>query len=148
MSQLRIIVICTGNSCRSQIAEAWFNYLAPASIHAVSAGSKPAGFVHPMAMEVMDEVGISLQDNESKSLLQFTQQKFDYVITVCDDAAESCPVFPGPGVRLHWPFEDPAKFIGREDEVRQVFGVTRDLIRKRIEEFLQENSLLDQDSAK
>jgi arsenate reductase len=140
MSQLRLIVICTGNSCRSQMAEAWFNHLGPEAIKAVSAGSKPAGYVHPLAIEVMGELGISLEDNVSKSMLQFVQQEFDFVITVCDDAAESCPVFPGPGVRLHWPFEDPAKFSGTEVEARQVFRSTRDLIRQKIEEFLQEIS--------
>lgn len=144
MPRLRIIIICTGNSCRSQMAEAWFNHLAPNAVSAMSAGSKPAGYVHPMAMEVMDEVGISLRENVSKSLIPFTQQEFDYVITVCDDAAESCPVFPRPGVRIHWPFEDPAKFSGSEDETRQVFRVTRDLIRSRIDAFLQDISPLDQ----
>jgi arsenate reductase len=141
--RLRIIVICTGNSCRSQIAEGWFKHLAQDDILVVSAGSDPTGYVHPIAIEVMREVGIDLSENLSKPISQFLTQEFEFVITVCDEAAETCPVFPGPGERIHWSLEDPAKFKGTDDEMLGVFRTTRDLIRQRIEDFLQSNAHID-----
>jgi arsenate reductase len=88
----------------------------------------------------MGEVGIDIQHAVSKSLTTFLGQEYEFVITVCDDAAKTCPVFPGPSARIHWPFEDPAKFIGSEEEVREAFRRTRDHIRLRIEELLSEDS--------
>lgn len=134
---MRIIVICTGNSCRSQMAEAWVNFLAPGRVGALSAGTNPTGYVHPSAIDVMNEVGIDMGEFKSKAVSQFIDQEFDFVITVCDDAAEHCPTFPGPGKRIHWPFEDPASFVGSEDQVKEVFRKTRDDIRMKVEEFLR-----------
>ena len=119
------------------MAEAWFNQLATDDVHVVSAGSDPAGYVHPTAIAVMAEVGLDLSKNDSKSLSQFLNHEFDFVITVCDDAAESCPVFPGPGERIHWSLEDPAKFVGSDEEAMEVFRTTRELIRRRVTEFLE-----------
>ncbi len=135
-TKLRIIVICTGNSCRSQMAEGWFKLFAPESAQVVSAGSNPTGHVHPIAIEVMGEAGVDIRRFESKPLTQFLKREFDYVITVCEHAAETCPVFPGPGERIHWPIEDPAENSGSEDEVKGAFREARDLIRKKIENFL------------
>ena len=119
------------------MAEAWFNHLATNDVYVVSAGSDPAGYVHPIAIKVMTEQGLDLTKNESKSVGQFLKQEFDFVITVCDDAAESCPVFPGPGERIHWSLEDPAKYDGPEEATIEVFRTTRDLIRRRVAEFLE-----------
>ena len=135
--KMRIIVICTGNSCRSQMAEAWVNFLAPSRIGALSAGTNPTGYVHPKAIDVMNEVGIDMGEFKSKSVSQFIDREFDYVITVCDDAAEHCPTFPGSGKRIHWPFEDPASFVGSEDEVKDTFRKTRNDIRTKVDEFLR-----------
>ncbi len=134
---MRIIVICTGNSCRSQMSEAWVNFLAPGRVVALSAGTNPTGYVHPSVIDVMNEVGIDMGEFKSKSVSQFIDQEFDYVITVCDDAAKHCPTFPGPGKRIHWPFEDPANFVGNEDQVKEVFQKTRNEIRMKVEEFLR-----------
>lgn len=141
--QLRIIVICTGNSCRSQMAEAWFQYLTPDHIQVVSAGSVPTGYVHQSAIEVMKEVGIDISKNESKSIDPFLNHEFDFIITVCDDAAETCPTFPGPGERIHWSIEDPAEFRGSENEVKNAFRGTRDLLRQMVSEFLGRYQRID-----
>jgi arsenate reductase len=119
------------------MAEAWVNFLAPGRVGALSAGTNPTGYVHPSAIDVMNEVGIDMGEFKSKAVSQFIDQEFDFVITVCDDAAEHCPTFPGPGKRIHWPFEDPASFVGSEDQVKEVFRKTRDDIRMKVEEFLR-----------
>jgi arsenate reductase len=124
------------------MAEAWINHLASDTLEAVSAGANPTGFVHPVAIDVMREVGIDIQHATSKLCTEFLKQEFDFVITVCDDAAETCPVFPGLGARMHWPFKDPAKFSGSIEEVKEAFRRTRDRVRMRIEEFLSEESRL------
>src|SRR5574341_2180548 len=103
----RILVLCTGNSCRSQMAEGWLRHLYPDLVEAYSAGSQPAGYVHPLAIRVMAEIGIDLSGGTSKHLSAFMDRPFDKVITVCDSAAESCPVFPGPAHRYHCDFTDP-----------------------------------------
>lgn len=121
------------------MAEAWFRHLAKGEIDVVSVGSNPAGYVHPVAIEVMEEEGIDLSSHESKSWSAFLENEFDYIITVCDDAFETCPIFPGSGVRIHWPFEDPAKFVGTETEVKVAFRTTRDMIRQRVTELLGKN---------
>jgi arsenate reductase len=125
------------------MAEAWFQYLTPDHIQVVSAGSDATGYVHQRAIEVMKEVGIDLSKNVSKSIDPFLNHQFDFIITVCDDAAETCPSFPGRGERIHWSIEDPAEFIGSEDEVKVAFRGTRDLLRQRISEFLGRYQRID-----
>lgn len=132
----RVLILCTGNSCRSQLAEAIVNAeLAPAW-EAVSAGTRPAGFVHPKAIQVLDEIGIAWQ-GRSKSVEAFRGQAFDAVITVCDSAAEDCPVWLGPGVHTHIGFPDPATATGTEADILAVFRQVRDDIRERICAYLQ-----------
>ena len=126
---LRVLVLCTGNSCRSQMAEGWLRALYPDRIEAYSAGSQPAGYVHPLAVQVMAEAGVDISAGHSKSLNEFLEQRFDYVLTVCNSAAEACPVFPGPARRVHRDFTDPAKAEGSPDEVLAVFRRVRDEIK-------------------
>lgn len=117
--RLRVLFLCTGNSARSQMAEALTRELSGHRIDVVSAGSAPQADVHPMAKAVlMDRFGVDTVGLRPKSLTQFLGQRFDYVITVCDRAAESCPVFPGDPQRIHWSFEDPAAVQGAESQRR------------------------------
>lgn len=136
-----ILVLCTGNSCRSQMAEAWLNRLGQGNVEAFSAGSRPAGYVHPLAVRVMAETGMDISGHRSKPINDFLGQAFDYVITVCDNAAEACPVFPGKGVRVHWGLEDPARAEGDEIQRLQVFRRVRDGLRERIEAFLADTDV-------
>ncbi|GAB6187625.1 arsenate reductase ArsC [Thermopirellula anaerolimosa] len=131
-----VLILCTGNSCRSQMAEALWNDLAGGAWQAVSAGSRPAGYVHPLAIRVLSELGLDLSQNRSKHLDEFRDRPFDLVVTVCDNARESCPVFPGAPQTLHWPFPDPAEADGTEEEKLAVFRSVRDAIRERIQAFL------------
>lgn len=131
-----VLILCTGNSCRSQMAEALWNDLAGGAWQAVSAGSRPAGYVHPLAIRVLWELGLDLSQSRSKHLEEFRDQPFDLVVTVCDNARESCPVFPGAPQTLHWPFPDPAEADGTEEEKLAVFRSVRDAIRERIQAFL------------
>jgi arsenate reductase len=117
----RILFLCTGNSCRSQMAEALMNHLGGDRYVAFSAGSQPAGFVHLLAIQTMREMGIDISRNESKSLDLYLHEAWDLIITVCDDAKESCPVFPGQKIGAHWSFEDPAKFEGSEEKKKDFF---------------------------
>lgn len=133
----RVLILCTGNSCRSQMAEGLWRKLGKGEWECFSAGSKPAGYIHPMAIEVMREIGIELSNARSKYLGEFSDQSFDLVITVCDSAHEACPAFPGAKHMLHWPFDDPAHAIGNEEQKRTVFREVRDQIHRRIESFLQ-----------
>jgi arsenate reductase len=135
-STLRVLVLCTGNSCRSQMAEGWLNHLYGHRVTAFSAGSRPAGYVHPMAVRVMAEVGVDLSTGQSKPVEQFAGQPFDLVLTVCDSAAEACPIFPGPARRVHYDFFDPAKATGSDDEVLAMFRRVRDEIRAWLAEVL------------
>ena len=113
--RLRVLFLCTGNSARSQMAEALLRQLSQGRIDAFSAGSRPQPCVHPLAVATLKErFGIDAGDLYPKSLDQFLGERFDYVITVCDRAAESCPVFPGDPERIHWSFEDPAAAHGDE----------------------------------
>ncbi len=139
-SRPRVLFLCTGNSCRSQMAEGWLNALYPQRIEAFSGGSQPSGFVHPRAVEAMAEVGIDISGGRSKSLSEFLDQRFDYVLTVCDSAAEACPVFPGPAQRVHHDFTDPAKATGADDEVMAVFRRVRDEIKVWLEGIFGEAS--------
>ncbi|QDU60338.1 Arsenate-mycothiol transferase ArsC2 [Planctomycetes bacterium Pan216] len=134
----RVLILCTGNSCRSQMAEGLWREIAAGTWEAASAGSQPSGYVHPLAIEVMNEVGIDISGQTSKSVVEYQGESFDLVITVCDNAKESCPVFPSVGEVLHWPFEDPASASGSEEEKREFFQRVRDQIGARIEQYLAE----------
>jgi arsenate reductase len=130
----RILILCTGNSARSQMAEGLMREALPGRAEVFSAGTKPS-LVRPEAIVVMSELGIDLTGHRSKSVDEFAGQEFDYVITVCDNANEVCPVFPGKTKRLHWPFEDPAGVTGSEAEREAAFRKVRDQIRDRIQDW-------------
>ena len=133
----RVLILCTGNSCRSQMAEALWNQLGNGRWQAVSAGSNPAGYVHPLALKALEEADVPLPEPRSKHLNEFQNDRFDLVVTVCDNAKESGPVFPGTKETLHWPFEDPAHAPGTEEEQMLVFRKVRDQIRDRIAGYIQ-----------
>jgi arsenate reductase len=133
---LRVLILCTGNSCRSQLAEAIINHDLTGSWHAESAGTHPAGFVHPQALQVLGEIGIRHQ-GYSKTVDTFRGQHFDAVITVCGDAEENCPVWLGQSRRAHIGFPDPAKAGGDEAQVLAVFRQVRDEIRTQIVSYLK-----------
>lgn len=132
----RVLILCTGNSCRSQMAEALWNEVGQGEWQAFSAGSNPAGYVHRLAVKAMDELGIDLSGHRSKHLNEFQGELFDLVVTVCDSAKESCPFFPGAKEMLHWPFVDPAHAEGTDDEKLVVFKKVRNQIRQKIEKYL------------
>lgn len=132
----RILVLCTGNSCRSIMAEALFRELGGDRVIVASAGSEPAGRVNPLTERVLDEAGIGHDWARSKSMTEFLDREFDHVLTVCDDAAEVCPVFPGPAQRTHWSIPDPALTEGTEDERLPVYRATLEDLRGRIGAFL------------
>lgn len=132
----RVLILCTGNSCRSQMAEGLWRELGAGEWEAVSAGSKPAGYVHPLAVQAMAEIGIDLSHGESKSVEPFADQRFDVVVTVCDNARDACPLFPGAGQTLHWPFDDPAHAVGTDEERMAEFRRVRDEIRSAIQAYL------------
>lgn len=125
MSKRRVLFLCTGNSCRSHMAEAIVNAWLGDEWEAVSAGTKPAGYVHPKALRALAEIGIDHQ-GRSKNADEFRDTPLDLVMTVCDSAAEECPVWLGPGRRLHHSYPDPAKADGTDEEVMAVFRVVRD----------------------
>jgi arsenate reductase len=125
MQKPLILILCTGNSCRSQMAEGVLRRVAGDIVEVESAGSKPAQFVHPRAIQVMGEIGIDISKNRPKHLNEFLDRKVHTVITVCGNADEACPIFPGMVARYHWGFEDPAKAQGSEDEVLDVFRKVR-----------------------
>jgi len=131
----RVLILCTGNSARSQMAEGLLRELAGDRMDVWSAGSRPST-VNPLAIAAMRERGIDISSHRSKHLDQFRTQPFDTVITVCDNAAESCPVFPGPARRIHWSFPDPAAAEGSEAERLAVFREVRDGIEARLREWL------------
>lgn len=131
-----VLILCTGNSCRSQMAEAFWRHAVGDAWMVASAGSRPAGFVPPLAIRVMKEAGLDISNARSKSVDEFRNEHFDVVVTVCDQANEECPVFPGAPQRLHWGFEDPARAEGSEQEKLAVFREARDAIRRRIERYL------------
>lgn len=132
----RVLILCTGNSCRSQMAEGLWNSLGHPSWEAVSAGSRPAGYVHPLAVRAMGELGIDISHLVSKSVAPYQNEAFDLVVTVCDHAKEACPVFPGARQTLHWPFDDPAHAEGSDDEKMVMFRRVRDEIRDTISRYL------------
>lgn len=124
----RVLVLCTGNSCRSQMAEGWIRHDLGDRVEAFSAGTHPC-FVHPLAIQVMAEAGVDLSNHRSKSLSEFLGQSFDLVITVCDSAREACPRFPGATLTIHEPIPDPVAFVGPEGEAEEKFREARDHIR-------------------
>jgi arsenate reductase len=133
----KILVLCTGNSCRSVMAESLINHLGKGKYEAVSAGSFPAGYVHPESMQALRRNGIDVGEPYSKSWDEFAGHAFDYVITVCDQAAsEHCPAFLGEYHKLHWSTPDPAKAEGTEEDIRQAFDEALQMLRKRIEDEL------------
>ena len=133
--QIRVIFVCTGNSARSQIAEALLRRDGGDQFDVVSAGVDPRG-VHPMTVQVLDAVGIDVSTAESKPVSRFLGQRFDYVITVCDRARASCPVFPGGAETLHWGVDDPAEVEGSEVERRAAFERATRELSARIHAFL------------
>ena len=132
---LKVLLLCTGNSCRSVMAEALINHLCRGRYQAWSAGSLPAGYVHPKSIETLKRHGIDPGQPRSKSWDEFAAQAFDLVITVCDQAAgESCPLFPGTPKKLHWSTPDPAKATGSEAEIDAAFDTAFLMLKNRIEE--------------
>ena len=129
----RTLILCTGNSARSQIAEGFLRHLAGDRFEVFSAGTKPTG-LNPNAVQVMAELGIDISNHRSKSLDEFSGQQFDYVITVCDNAKEACPIFPGSAKRIHRSFPDPAAVSAEEQPA--AFRSVRDQISKWVEEFV------------
>jgi arsenate reductase len=135
----KILILCTGNSCRSQMAEGFLKSF-DKNLTVYSAGTNPSNRVNPNAIKVMNEAGIDISNNFPKSVDQFLNDSFDYVITVCDNAKETCPVFIGKVKHhLHLGFEDPADAIGTEDEILSVFRKVRDEIKNNFYKFFQEN---------
>ena len=129
MKNPNILILCTGNSCRSHMAEAILRHAVEETVDVHSAGSNPTGEVHPMAIQVLQEIGMDIHDHVSKHMDLFKEKEMAVVITVCDHAAEACPHFSGQVTRYHWPFPDPAKMAGTEEEILQFFRLVRDQIR-------------------
>lgn len=139
-SRKQVLFLCTGNSCRSQMAEAIVNSQLNKEWLAYSAGTKPAGYIHPMALQVLQEIGINHHGN-SKNTDQLRGINIDLVVTVCDSAAEECPIWLGPEIRLHHSFPDPAKATGSKAEVLAAFRLVRDRIAVEIPALLEEAKL-------
>jgi arsenate reductase len=125
-----VLILCTGNSCRSHLAEGILRAAAGDFLEVASAGSKPAGYVHPLAIRALREIGIDISAHTSKHLDEFTARPVETVITVCGNADQVCPVFPGQLNRHHWPFDDPAHAAGTDEEKFAVFRRVRDEIRR------------------
>ena len=137
---MKILILCTGNSCRSQMAEGFLKSFDP-KLEVHSAGTEPSTQVHPKAIEVMQEVGIDLSAGYPKSVDEFLNQHFDYVITVCGDARESCPTFSGKVEHnIHIGFDDPAEATGTEEEIYSEFRRIRDEIRRDMKKFIQDST--------
>ena len=130
MKKPTILILCTGNSCRSHLAEGILQKALGERYDVQSAGSKPAGYVHPLAIRVMKEIGIDISGHRSKHLEEFLKQPVETVITVCGNADEACPTFPGQVNRHHWGFGDPAHASGTEEEKLRVFRQVRDEIER------------------
>ncbi len=130
-----VLILCTGNSCRSHLAEGVLRAALGPAFHVASAGSKPAGYVHPLAIKAMEEIGIDLSSHRSKHLDEFLQTKVETVITVCGNADQMCPIFPGQVNRHHWGFDDPAHATGDEEAQMAVFRRVRDEIRRVFEAY-------------
>jgi arsenate reductase len=139
MAKIKVLFLCTGNTARSQMAEAYLRYLDNEHFEAFSAGLEPSE-INPLTLQVMEEVGIDMSGQYSKSLSQFFGKvHFGYLITVCDRAEARCPIFPGMGIRLHWPIEDPAAFQGAPKDKLEKFREVREQIRTAVQDWI--NSL-------
>ena len=136
MERRNVLFLCTGNSCRSQMAEGLLRDIAGDRFDAFSAGTRPVG-LNPDATQAMQELGIDISGQRSKLVDEFAGQHFDFVITVCDSARQVCPVFPATTVRLHWDLEDPAAARGSDEERMGVFRTIRDKIATRVREFVE-----------
>jgi arsenate reductase len=132
VARKRVLILCTGNSCRSQMAQGWVDLLLGDRWEARSAGTSPAPRVHPLAVRVMAEAGVDISGHVPQAVERVLHERWDLVITVCDAAAETCPVFPGPVQRLHLSFPDPALATGSDEERLAVFRRVRDDIRERL----------------
>src|SRR5260370_34757309 len=130
----RVLILCTGNSARSQIAEGLLRYFHGGGFEVFSAGMEPS-FVRPQAILIMNEIGIDISTQRSKAIDEFLTQEFDYVITVCDNANERCPIFPGTPTRIDWSVEDPAAVAGDELTQLAAFRDARKKLQRRLEEF-------------
>jgi arsenate reductase (thioredoxin) len=135
-SKPAVLILCTGNSCRSHLAEGILRSLAGDLFDVYSAGSKPAGYVHPLAIRAMAEIGIDISAHRSKHMNEFLQTPIETVITVCGNADQACPIFPGQVNRHYWPFDDPAHATGTEAEQLEVFRRVRDEIRQTLQAYM------------
>jgi arsenate reductase len=133
----KVLVLCTGNSCRSQLAEGFLKFFAGDKAEIYSAGIETHG-VNPKAVKVMDEIGIDISAHTSNNVNEYTSIDFDYVITVCDNAKESCPYFPTKALKFHYNFPDPAKATGTDEEIMQEFRKVRDLVKNYALTFVKE----------
>jgi len=135
----RVLFLCTGNSARSQMAEAFLRKYGGEQFEAFSAGLEPKN-IHPLTIRVMQEIGMDISNQTSKGVEMYLgKTHFQYLITVCDDAEKNCPtIFPGVNQRLHWSFEDPVRFTGTEEEKLQKFRAIRDQIEQRVKDWLEE----------
>ena len=132
MTKKRVLIVCTGNSCRSQMAEAWVRHDLGDRWEVESAGTHPAGSVAPLAVRVMGEVGLGISGARPKHWAPFLDKRWDLVVTVCDSARESCPLFPGAAEQIHLSFPDPVLAVGSEEERLVVYRAVRDDIRARL----------------
>ena len=135
MTKPLVLILCTGNSCRSHLAEGILRAAAGDVLDVRSAGSKPAGYVHPLARQVMQEIGLDISGHHSKHLNEFLHQPVETVITVCGNADQACPMFPGQVNRHHWGFDDPAHATGTDEEKLAVFRRVRDEIKRVFEAY-------------
>ncbi|MBK7883417.1 MAG: arsenate reductase ArsC [Chitinophagaceae bacterium] len=133
----KILVLCTGNSCRSQMAEGYLRYFAADKAEVYSAGIETHG-VNPLAIAVMKEDGIDISQHSSNNINEYSNIEFDYVITVCDNAKEHCPYFPSKAQKFHHNFPDPSKVKGKNEEIQQKFGEARQLIKEYCEAFVKQ----------
>ena len=136
MNKKRVLFLCTGNSCRSQMAEGFLRDMAGDRFEVFSAGIKPTQ-VNPLAIKVMAEAGIDISKHRSKSAMEFIGQKFDFVVTVCDNAKQTCPIFPGKYEKIHWDLEDPAEAQGNEEERLSFFRRIRDEVKNNVLAFIK-----------
>lgn len=141
----RVLFLCTGNSCRSQMGEGFLRELGGNAFEVHSAGTEIAERVHPLAVKAMAEVGIDISDQEPKDLGVYDDQTFDLVITVCDGAKQSCPMFLGANANVHWSLEDPAEAEGTEDERMAFFREIRDEIHRRVKHLVETGEALNDD---
>ncbi len=144
--KIRVLFLCTANSCRSQMAEGLINHFLGDKITAFSAGTE-ASFVNPIATYAMQEIGIDISTHQSKNLTAFDGQSFDYVITLCGNANETCPLYIGGTKKTHIGFDDPAKATGTQDDVRKEFRHVRDEIKAKLTVFFRQKKLLLENEA-